>query len=153
MSQRRDHSKGARTIEFLILIALPIVCHYFIPITTIVSGPLRLIGIVVMIIGAFISTKASLSFKKAGAGFQLQTETPSLVTIGVFQFSRNPMYLGMITWLLGLAILLGSLTPFLFPLLLFLLLNFSFIPMEEKRLHKLFGTEYQTYRSKVRRWL
>ena len=153
MSPRREHSKGARTIEFLLLIALPIVFHFLIPIAILISGPFRLIGIVVMIAGAFISTRAGLLFRKAGAGFELKTETPSLVTAGVFQFSRNPIYLGMITWLLGLAVLLGSLSPFLFPLFLFFLLNFSFIPLEEARLKKLFGTEYQVYRSTVRRWL
>jgi protein-S-isoprenylcysteine O-methyltransferase Ste14 len=76
-----------------------------------------------------------------------------LMTGGPFGFSRNPMYLGMLIWLVGLAILLGSLIAFLFPILLFLLANFLLIPTEERRMEHQFGKQYVAYRQRVRRWL
>jgi len=153
MQRRKHHTKGARIVEFLLLIALPIVCHFLIPVTILLSGPIRLTGIILMIIGAWVSTKAAKMFRKAGSDFKLQGQTPSLQTTGIFRFSRNPMYLGMVIWLIGLAVLLGSFTPFLFPVLIFIVLHFGFIPVEEKRLEKIFGTQYQNYRKKARRWL
>lgn len=153
MQIRKHHTRSARIIEFLLLIALPVICHFLIPVKILLSGPVRLLGIVLMIIGVYVSTKAAQMFRKAGADFKLQGQTPSLVITGVFQYTRNPMYIGFISWLTGIAVLLGSLTPFLFPVLIFLMLNFIFIPMEEVRMEKLFGNKYQTYKMKVRRWL
>jgi protein-S-isoprenylcysteine O-methyltransferase Ste14 len=62
------------------------------------------------------------------------------------------MYLGVLIWLIGLAILLGSLIAFLFPILLFLLANFLVIPVEEKDLQGIFGEQFIEYKRRVRRW-
>jgi protein-S-isoprenylcysteine O-methyltransferase Ste14 len=58
-------------------------------------------------------------FHRAGACFQLNRESSVLVTSGPFRFSRNPMYLGMLIWLLGMPVLLGTLSTSLFPVLFF----------------------------------
>jgi protein-S-isoprenylcysteine O-methyltransferase Ste14 len=63
------------------------------------------------------------------------------------------MYLGALIWLFGLAILLGSLAAFLFPILLLLLANFLIIPLEERSMEGLFEEQYAEYRRRVRRWL
>jgi protein-S-isoprenylcysteine O-methyltransferase Ste14 len=59
----------------------------------------------------------------------------------------------MLIWLVGLAVLLGSLTAFLFPIVLFLLANFLIIPPEERNMEQTFGEQYVEYRGRVRRWL
>ncbi len=63
------------------------------------------------------------------------------------------MYLGMIIWTISLAILLGSLIAFLFPLLLFLLANFLMIPLDEAELQQIYKEEFIEYKRLVRRWL
>ena len=75
------------------------------------------------------------------------------MTSGPFRFTRNPMYLGMLIWLTGLAVLLGSLMAFLFPILLFLLANSLIIPLEERLMEETFGESFLDYKRRVRRWL
>lgn len=76
-----------------------------------------------------------------------------LITRGPFRFSRNPMYLGMVVALLGVALFFGSLPLFLVPVAHFLVLNFVFIPFEEEKMERQFGEQYRAYKVQVRRWL
>ena len=55
--------------------------------------------------------------------------------------------------LLGVAVLLGSLITFVFPLGLAIVMGVVYIPIEERNLERLFGEEYLIYKGKVRRWL
>jgi len=81
-------------------------------------------------------------------------ETPSkMITSGPYKFTRNPMYLGMSLLFFGLAIFLGSLVAFSFPLLFIILMDATFIPQEEKNLERRFGKKYIEYKNKVRRWI
>ncbi len=81
-------------------------------------------------------------------------ETPTtLVTSGPYRFTRNPMYLGMTSILLGIAIFIGTISLFLAPLAFCITINATFIPKEEKILENIFGSEYLDYKNKVRRWV
>jgi protein-S-isoprenylcysteine O-methyltransferase Ste14 len=106
-----------------------------------------------MALGMGLNVWAAQQFRQAGTGFQLQEGGSQVVTSGPFKFSRNPMYLGMFLWLLGLAVLLGSLIVFLFPVLLFVLANFVAIPFEERDMQQKLGEPYLAYKRSVRRWL
>ena len=76
-----------------------------------------------------------------------------LVISGLYKISRNPMYVGLFTILLGYAIRLGSVTPFLLlPLFILLITTQQIIP-EEDVLEKKFGKEYLDYKAQVRRWI
>ena len=77
----------------------------------------------------------------------------SLITTGPFRVSRHPMYVGMAAILLGIAVLLGSLSPFCTPLLYVILMEVLFIPKEEKNLEEAFGEEFFDYKREVRRWI
>ena len=63
------------------------------------------------------------------------------------------MYLGFTLVLFGVAILAGSLTPFVIVLAFALLIDGMFIRMEEQKLASTFGAEWDTYKSRTRRWL
>ncbi len=80
--------------------------------------------------------------------------TPSrLVVSGPYRFSRNPMYLGISTALLGIGLFAGT-PPFFASAAIFpLWMNARFIPMEERNLEAAIGDDYRSYRSRVRRWL
>lgn len=80
-------------------------------------------------------------------------KTSSLVTTGIFQWTRNPMYLGVLMVLCALAVLLQSVWALLGPVLFFLWVHFLQILPEERILLKLFGESYQTNCSRVRRWI
>jgi len=152
MSERPSHRRSSRLIETLILLALPFLLHALFPIRTIITAPYRYAGIVVMLVGLWIANQARQYFMEAGTTFQLEGASQTLVTDGPFRHSRNPIYLGMLLWLLGLAIVLGSLGAFILPTVVFLLMNFVMIPMEETRMEEVGGEAYLAYRSRVRRW-
>ena len=77
----------------------------------------------------------------------------ALVTGGIFKISRNPMYLGMATVIAGVGVGLG--TWVMLPILgLFVFwINENQIKPEEHALVKIFGSEFEDYKSKVRRWI
>lgn len=84
----------------------------------------------------------------------LQPETSTaLVTSGVFERSRNPMYLGLLGIQLAAAIYLGALTAVVILPLFVLYMNLFQIAPEEAAMEKLFGDEFAAYRSRVRRWI
>jgi protein-S-isoprenylcysteine O-methyltransferase Ste14 len=77
----------------------------------------------------------------------------SLVVSGIYQFTRNPMYLGFLLGLFGWAIFLSNaLAFFLLPAFIAYMNRFQIEP-EEKALARLFGEQFVAYRSRVRRWL
>ena len=76
-----------------------------------------------------------------------------LVTGGIFKISRNPMHLGMATVITGVGVGLGTLV--MLPILgLFVFwITENQIKQEEHALVKIFGSEFEDYKSKVRRWI
>jgi protein-S-isoprenylcysteine O-methyltransferase Ste14 len=77
----------------------------------------------------------------------------ALVTGGVYQITRNPMYVGMCFVLLAWAAYLSALLPFLGPVVFVLYITRFQIQPEERALEQLFGDEFVQYRIRVRRWL
>lgn len=77
----------------------------------------------------------------------------TLVQSGPYTFTRNPLYLSLVTATAGLGFLLRS--PWIFVLwpLLLLILDRSVIAKEERHLHRAFGEAYTEYRGRVRRWV
>lgn len=151
--KEKGHRRGAGILEVVILIVIPLLLHYLIPIRIVIPPPYSYLGAIVMLLGLGLMLWAARVFRKAGTGFQLERGGSVLVTTGPFRFSRNPMYLGILIWLIGFAVLLGSLIVFVVPLIVFLLAQFLLIPIEEKRMEQIFGEEYSGYRRRVRRWL
>lgn len=81
-------------------------------------------------------------------------ENPTkLVTSGPFRFTRNPMYVGLLTMLFGITIAVGTWPMLLPPLGFFVIISTVFIPCEERWMIQLFGDSYARYCAVVRRWL
>ena len=92
----------------------------------------------------------------AAAGTEILPASPTnkmLVVGGPFRFTRNPMYLGLTLVTLGIAAYFGTAPFFAVPALLFLLVNFLFIPFEEAKMQRQFHASYAAYRARVRRWI
>jgi protein-S-isoprenylcysteine O-methyltransferase Ste14 len=71
----------------------------------------------------------------------------------VFRFTRNPMYLSLLLYLLAWATYLSNWLPLLFVPVFVLYINELQIKPEERALSALFGAEYASYTGRVRRWL
>ena len=79
--------------------------------------------------------------------------TTKLITDGIYKFSRNPMYLGLLLVLLGISIILNLIGGFfLIPLFILYLNLFQIIP-EENAMVDLFKDEFLEYKKNVRRWI
>jgi len=77
----------------------------------------------------------------------------ALVTSGIYKFTRNPMYLGLLFVVIGWAAFLFSLWALVGPVAFALYITRFQIQPEERVLGGLFGAEYTGYQSRVRRWL
>lgn len=77
----------------------------------------------------------------------------SLVVRGIYRYSRNPMYLGLLVVLLALALYLAKLSAFAMPPVFVLYLTALQIKPEEAALRERFGPEFDDYTARVRRWL
>jgi protein-S-isoprenylcysteine O-methyltransferase Ste14 len=145
-------NKTTKSVVTIFLFILPFLTHYYFPITIIIKKPYSYLGIVFILAGIIISIRTSQMFREAGNHFDLKSESVKLMNSGIFRYSRNPMYLGMFFWFIGLAILLGSLVSFLYPILFFIIANVMII-FEEKKLSQIYNDEYANYQKRVRRWL
>lgn len=76
----------------------------------------------------------------------------ALVASGPFAWSRNPIYLGMVLALAGVALFVGSLTAWLAPLGFGLAADRWYIAIEERQMLAAFGGQYDVYRTRVPRW-
>lgn len=77
----------------------------------------------------------------------------SLVTSGIFKYSRNPMYLGMVMILFGLALMFNLVGGIFFVLLFMIYITKFQIRPEEEVMERLFGEDFIKYKHKVRMWL
>jgi len=126
---------------------------YLIPRPFLIHGSVRYVGIVLMGMGLGIVFWARSLFTKVGTTVKPFQESSELVVKGPFNVTRNPMYLSMVVFLLGLGILLGSFTPFLVIPIFIWIITQRFIRVEERMLEQRFGASYLAYRARVRRWI
>ena len=112
------------------------------------------LAIMVAMAGLALSVWGERTFAAEGTEIMpASASNKKLVTRGPFRFTRNPMYLGLISMTLGIALYAGTLPYFAVPVLVFLLCNFVFIPFEEAKMQRQFDDLYTDYRARVRRWL
>jgi protein-S-isoprenylcysteine O-methyltransferase Ste14 len=136
-----------------ISIGAMIALHFLLPLVMIVPWPWSLAGIIPLALGAVINILADQSFKKANTTVKPFKESSALITDGVFRISRNPMYLGFALILIGIAVLLGSLTPFVVIPIFVILMDQIFIRVEEQMLEEKFVLTWLDYKRRVRRWI
>jgi protein-S-isoprenylcysteine O-methyltransferase Ste14 len=138
---------------FIILLILSILLHARIPLVRLISFPWNLSGIVLIITGILMTIGVNYSLLKNKTSVQ-PFETPDrLITTGLFRYSRNPLYLGMVIALIGVVITLRSLSSLVSPIIFVLIINFLIIPVEENNLEEAFGDKYLVYKKETRRWI
>ena len=132
---------------------LMVVLNFTLPIAGNLGWPARVVGLLIAGAGVALTLNASNNFTKAATNIKTFDDPDVLVTNGPFRITRNPMYLGFALLLLGLAVGLGSLTPFVGPIAFVAAAAGWYIPFEERRMIEEFGATYDEYRARVPRWL
>jgi protein-S-isoprenylcysteine O-methyltransferase Ste14 len=127
--------------------------HFLIPVAHFAPYPWNLLGILLLVIGASLDLMADAAFKREQTTVKPFEKSTALVVTGVFQISRHPMYLGMVLILLGIAILMGTLTPLIVVVVFGILMEWVFVRTEERMLEEQFETTWLAYKKKVRKWV
>jgi protein-S-isoprenylcysteine O-methyltransferase Ste14 len=120
----------------------------------VVAWPWAWLGAAAIAVGIALANWAIRIFRRAGTTHDVREAPTQLVREGPYRFTRNPMYVGITTILLGIGLLAGT-WPFLAipPPGFVLLVTAFFIRREERIMERAFGAEYDAFRRRVRRWL
>ena len=112
-------------------------------------------AIAVFVVGIGFSGAGIIAFRRARTTVNptKPEQASSLVSSGIYRFTRNPMYVGVSCALVAWAVFLDSAWALLGPVAFVLYIGRFQIAPEERALEKLFGSEYADYCAKVRRWL
>lgn len=113
----------------------------------------QLSGGFLIIAGLLLLVNAAGLFNRAGTDLIPFRNVSALVTSGIYRYTRNPMYLGMVAILLGSALAVGASVALLVPVLFAVIIELRFIRPEEAMLRNLFPEQYPAYCERVRRWI
>lgn len=153
MAGARERSFDVPPAYFVVALALMAFFHAVAPAAQLLEAPYRYAGIVLAGFAAGLIFWAWLALRRAGTGIVPFTPATALVTSGPYRLSRNPIYLGLAGALLGAALLMGSITPFVVIPAFMALIAERFVAREEAMLEQTFGRRYLDYKARVRRWL
>ena len=106
-------------------------------------------------LGLGISVSGVVAFRRARTTLNpiKASSASALVSGGIYRYTRNPMYLGLLVVLFAWAVYLSRPLALLFlPVYVLYINRFQIVP-EERVLDTLFGSAYSDYRARVRRWL
>ncbi len=117
------------------------------------NGLLLPVGLGIAGLGLVVEIMAARALAMAGATTKPNGEPSALVRTGIFGWSRNPFYCGMIMLVSGLMLSASLDWGLILVPLLWLALDRLVVPVEERRLHRAFGADYLVYQAATRRWL
>lgn len=109
-------------------------------------------GVTIFTFGAALAAWGWLMFRRAQTTRVPGEDSTALVTRGPYRVMRNPMYVGLSLAYIGEAAILHQIVPVVLLPMTIAYLNRVVIPVEEDRLHAVFGAEYEQYQNDVRRW-
>jgi protein-S-isoprenylcysteine O-methyltransferase Ste14 len=136
----------------LVAIVLMLALHFLLPVYKIVPIPWNILGVIPLACGIALNLVADRAFHQAQTTVKPFEQSTALITTGAFRISRNPMYLGSVLILVGVALIVRSLTPYAVIPVFAILMDRVFIRVEEQMLEENFGHAWLEYAKKVRRW-
>jgi len=116
--------------------------------------PIRWLGGLLLILGAVLLIETFSRFALQGLGTPAPiAPTKTLVVTGSYRFVRNPMYVAVVSLILGQAVLLGSVGTLIWGVVVWLTVHAFVLAYEEPTLSRTYGEQYDRYRANVRRWI
>ena len=115
--------------------------------------PAGLLGAVVFVLSLALGVWALDTMTRAGTNVPTNRPTTTIVEVGPYRFTRNPIYMGMFGGLIGLGIAFDNLWLPLMLVPFALVIRYGVVAREETYLERKFGDPYRRYRQRVRRWL
>ncbi len=137
----------------LICLVSMVALHLLCPVKKLVWPPYTYFGALLIAAGLVVSIWANHLFDKAKTTVQPFEQSSRLIIRGPYRFSRHPMYLGLVVLLIGVVLLLGTVTPVV-PVVAFVwVITKKFVVVEERALEQTFGDDYLAYKKRVRCWI
>ena len=158
MTQNSAHNSFWKTTDAMIVIIFSagFILEYFVidfgnlPFTL----PLRLsLGGILIFVGLLLIILAKIEFSKAQQPSMPGKPTTRIVNTGIFKYSRNPLYLGIVITVAGVGITFDILWFIILDIPLGMLFHWTLIMPEEQYLLEKFGNDYELYIKNTRRWL
>ncbi len=157
-----NRSRDAAAVRFpppflyLISIGLGVLAHRFVrpwPVPGVEGLARAAAGLAVVFAGVGLAFAALGLFKRTGQKPEPWKPTPSIVSDGIYRYSRNPMYLALTVVQVGIGLGLGNLWIVALTALSMAAVYLVAVRPEEAYLEAKFGDEYRRYKARVRRWL
>ena len=137
----------------LVMVVLIYLSSFFIESTTFnYQGSLSVLVLILGLACAIPSFKLFARYKTTISPLK-PSDATALVTEGMYRYSRNPMYLGLLLLTTASTIWFGTWFGIIINILFIFLINFLQIIPEEEALLEIFGEEYEEYKKNVRRWI
>ena len=155
MNDKADNPGVAVFPPLLMVLALIVmlVLRYVWPLA-IGGRPLTtVLGIVLAALGVFSIAWGRTTMVRGGTNVDPSKPALAIVTGGPFRFTRNPLYVGVMSLFLGIGLLFDTWWGILVLIPAFLILHFGVVLREEAYLERKFGEPYRTYKAGVRRYL
>jgi protein-S-isoprenylcysteine O-methyltransferase Ste14 len=159
MAQADSRDKGADVrfpppLVWLGGVILGLIIHYFVMATRfpVARAASLAIGAILMAAGAVLPLSARLHFKRTGQSVRPWDPTPELIFEGPYRFTRNPMYVGLTLFEIGLGLLLNNVWVSALALPALATVHFMAVLPEERYLSGKFGNSYRDYLGRVRRY-
>ena len=141
-------------IAWAIAVLAGLVLNWFIPLRFVPAPvPAGWLGALVFVLALALVAWAFTTMTRAGSNVPTDRPTTMVVDTGPYRFTRNPIYLGIMLALIGLAIALDNLWLLLALAPFALVIRYGVVAREEAYLERKFGDIYRGYRTRVRRWL
>ena len=140
-------------VLLLIAVVLMVALHYVLPVARWLAWPWRALGALPIAMALLVGFWGAVQFRRHDTTIIPFEQSTALIAKGPYRYSRNPLYISMTLILVGLWILLGSLSPVVVVPLFVWWISSRFIANEERHLEAQFGRTYLEYKTKVRRWL
>lgn len=155
MSTPKDHADVK--IHPPVLVSTLVLAAFFLnklfPLSLNFPKALVWIGYALALIGLGLTISAASGFMRARTTLDPHGSVSTIVTSGLYRYSRNPIYLGFLCLLIGFPFIFRNYWGLILSPLLIVLMNTLVIQHEEAYLERKFGEVYTDYKSRVRRWL
>jgi protein-S-isoprenylcysteine O-methyltransferase Ste14 len=140
----------------LAAVVIGLALDWFVPVyvlTTLLSFWTRIVaGAALVVAGAALAIAARRRFIEAGTPVEPWKSVVRLTTAGVYQYVRNPMYVGLMLMAGGIGIAFASDWTLVMEVPLALILRNGVVLREERYLEAKFGEEYRRFKARVPRW-
>ncbi len=150
-----DHAGVAFHPPFLLALAIlaGFLARWLVPLSFLSPSLATSLGTVIIAAAFGVFFWALYTMRTGNASIPTSEPTDAIVVRGPFRFSRNPIYLSMLLLQVGIGIRANSLWFLGLAAVSAVLLWWGVISREEQYLERKFGTEYVSYKGRVRRWI